>query len=122
PGCFARPARGGFHGRTDVSSFMFRPLPVFIGTRYTRARRRSRFVSFISLTSMLGLALGVIVMILVLSVMYGFDREMRERVLGMVPLASLETGQALSGWPALAERLQQHPEVLAVAPYTQMQG
>lgn len=101
---------------------MFRPLPVFIGTRYTRARRRSRFVSFISLTSMLGLALGVMVMILVLSVMNGFDREMRERVLGMVPHASLETGQALSEWPALAERLQQHPDVLAVAPYTQMQG
>lgn len=101
---------------------MFRPLPVFIGTRYTRARRRSRFVSFISLTSMLGLALGVMVMILVLSVMNGFDREMRERVLGMVPHASLETGQALADWPALAERLRQHPQVLAVAPYTQMQG
>jgi len=101
---------------------MFRPLAVFIGTRYTRARRRSRFVSFISLTSMLGLALGVMVMILVLSVMNGFDREMRERVLGMVPHASLETGQALADWPALAERLRQHPQVLAVAPYTQMQG
>jgi lipoprotein-releasing system permease protein len=122
PGCSARSERGGFHGRTDVFFFMFRPLAVFIGTRYTRARRRSRFVSFISLTSMLGLALGVMVMILVLSVMNGFDREMRERVLGMVPHASLEAGQALSDWPALAERLQQHPQVLAVAPYTQMQG
>lgn len=52
---------------------MFRPLFVFIGTRYTRAKRRNHFVSFISLTSMIGLALGVVVMIVVLSVMNGFD-------------------------------------------------
>lgn len=64
---------------------MFRPLFVFIGTRYTRAKRRNHFVSFISLTSMIGLALGVVVMIVVLSVMNGFDHEMRTRVLGMVP-------------------------------------
>ena len=101
---------------------MFRPLPFYIGTRYTRARRRSHFVSFISLTSMLGLALGVLVMILVLSVMNGFDHEMRTRVLGMVPHASLETGQALNDWPTLADQLAREPQVLAVAPYTQMQG
>ena len=63
---------------------MFRPLSIFIGARYTRAKRRNHFVSFISLTSMIGLALGVLVMIVVLSVMNGFDREMRTRVLGMV--------------------------------------
>lgn len=65
---------------------MFRPLFVFIGTRYTRAKRRNHFVSFISLTSMIGLALGVVVMIVVLSVMNGFDHEMRTRVLGMIPM------------------------------------
>jgi len=64
---------------------MFRPLFVFIGTRYTRAKRRNHFVSFISLTSMIGLALGVLVMILVLSVMNGFDHEMRTRVLAAWP-------------------------------------
>jgi lipoprotein-releasing system permease protein len=101
---------------------MFRPLSFYIGTRYTRARRRSHFVSFISLTSMLGLALGVLVMIVVLSVMNGFDHEMRHRVLGMVPHASLETGQALNDWPQLASQLDDQPQVLAVAPYTQMQG
>ena len=53
---------------------MFRPLPFFIGLRYTRAKRRNHFISFISLISMLGLTLGVLVMILVLSVMNGFDR------------------------------------------------
>ncbi|MEF9899814.1 MAG: lipoprotein-releasing ABC transporter permease subunit [Pseudomonas sp.] len=101
---------------------MFRPLFVFIGTRYTRAKRRNHFVSFISLTSMIGLALGVVVMIVVLSVMNGFDHEMRTRVLGMVPHATLETGQPISDWPALANQVKQNPQVVAVAPFTQMQG
>ena len=75
---------------------MFRPLFVFIGTRYTRAKRRNHFVSFISLTSMIGLALGVVVMIVVLSVMNGFDHEMRTRVLGMVPHATIEGDAPIS--------------------------
>src|SRR5690606_34668723 len=101
---------------------MFRPLFVFIGTRYTRAKRRNHFVSFISLTSMIGLALGVVVMIVVLSVMNGFDHEMRTRVLGMIPHATLESGQPVDDWPALAQQVKQNPRVLAVAPFTQMQG
>ena len=101
---------------------MFRPLFVFIGTRYTRAKRRNHFVSFISLTSIIGLALGVVVMIVVLSVMNGFDHEMRTRVLGMVPHATLESGEAISDWPSLAAKVRQNRQVLAVAPFTQMQG
>ncbi|WP_337056662.1 lipoprotein-releasing ABC transporter permease subunit [Pseudomonas sp. USHLN015] len=101
---------------------MFRPLPLFIGARYTRAKRRSYFVSFISLTSMIGLALGVLVMILVLSVMNGFDREMRERVLGMVPHATIESATPINDWQALAEKVRAHPGIAAVAPFTQMQG
>lgn len=101
---------------------MFRPLPLFIGARYTRARRRSHFVSFISLTSIIGLALGVLVMILVLSVMNGFDYEMRHRVLGMVPHVTLEAGQPLSDWQGLARQVESQPGVLASAPFTQMQG
>ncbi|PRA54258.1 MULTISPECIES: lipoprotein-releasing ABC transporter permease subunit [Pseudomonas] len=101
---------------------MFRPLFVFIGTRYTRAKRRNHFVSFISLTSMIGLALGVVVMIVVLSVMNGFDHEMRTRVLGMVPHATIESGDPISDWPSLAAKVKQNPQVLAVAPFTQMQG
>ncbi|WP_296268609.1 lipoprotein-releasing ABC transporter permease subunit [Pseudomonas sp. UBA6562] len=101
---------------------MFRPLFVFIGTRYTRAKRRNHFVSFISLTSMIGLALGVVVMIVVLSVMNGFDHEMRTRVLGMIPHATLESSQPIDNWPAVAERVKQNPQVLEVAPFTQMQG
>jgi lipoprotein-releasing system permease protein len=101
---------------------MFRPLSVFIGTRYTRAKRRNHFVSFISLTSMIGLALGVLVMILVLSVMNGFDHEMRNRVLGMVPHATLESFTPISDWRVIAQRALQNPQVLAVAPFTQIQG
>ncbi|KJJ64196.1 lipoprotein-releasing system transmembrane subunit LolC [Pseudomonas sp. Choline-3u-10] len=101
---------------------MFRPLSVYIGARYTRARRRSLFVSFISFTSMIGLALGVLVMIVVLSVMNGFDYEMRSRVLGMVPHATIESSIPIDDWPTLAERLAQHPQVAAVAPFIQMQG
>ncbi len=101
---------------------MFRPLFAFIGTRYTRAKRRNHFVSFISLTSMIGLALGVIVMIVVLSVMNGFDHEMRTRVLGMVPHATIESGEPISDWQALAAKVKGNPQVLAVAPFTQMQG
>ena len=101
---------------------MFRPLSVYIGARYTRAKRRSLFVSFISLTSMIGLALGVLVMIVVLSVMNGFDHEMRTRVLGMVPHATIESPVPVDDWQQLSERLSQHPQVVAVAPFIQMQG
>jgi lipoprotein-releasing system permease protein len=101
---------------------MFRPLFVFIGTRYTRAKRRNHFVSFISLTSMIGLALGVVVMIVVLSVMNGFDHEMRTRVLGMVPHATIESAKPIDDWQALAARVKQNKQVQAVAPFTQMQG
>lgn len=101
---------------------MFRPLSVYIGARYTRARRRTLFVSFISLTSITGLALGVLVMILVLSVMNGFDHEMRTRVLGMVPHATVQSPVPVDDWPALAKRIQAHPEVAAIAPFIQVQG
>lgn len=71
---------------------------------------------------MIGLALGVVVMIVVLSVMNGFDHEMRTRVLGMVPHATIESGEPISDWQSLAAKVQQNPQVVAVAPFTQMQG
>ncbi|MGK9064443.1 lipoprotein-releasing ABC transporter permease subunit [Stutzerimonas chloritidismutans] len=102
---------------------MFRPLSLFIGSRYTRAKRRNHFISFISLTSMIGLALGVLAMIMVLSVMNGFQREMSNRILGMVPHAVVTgAGQPLDDWRAIAERLDTHPQVLGAAPVTQLEG
>ncbi len=101
---------------------MFRPLALFIGMRYTRAKRRYHFISFISLTSMVGLALGVLVMILVLSVMNGFDRELRTRILGMVPHATVSSFTPLDDWQQTGDQVLQHPDVVAVAPFTQLQG
>ncbi|WP_110649214.1 lipoprotein-releasing ABC transporter permease subunit [Salinicola peritrichatus] len=97
-------------------------LPFLVGLRYVRAKRRNHFISFISLTSMLGLALGVAVLILVLSVMNGFDHELRTRVLGMVPHTRIEQQGGMQDWKALAERLGQHRDVIGVAPYVQQQG
>ena len=81
---------------------MFRPLSIFIGARYTRAKRRNHFISFISMTSMIGLGLGVLAMIVVLSVMNGFQREMSDRILGMVPHAMIVGTQPLGDWRPVA--------------------
>ena len=101
---------------------MFRPLSIFIGTRYTRAKRRNRFVSFISMTSMIGLALGVLAMIVVLSVMNGFQREMSNRILGMVPHATIVGVKPIDDWRPVAEAAMKNPEVTAAVPFTEMDG
>lgn len=102
---------------------MFRPLSVFIGTRYTRAKRRNHYISFISLTSMIGLALGVLAMIVVLSVMNGFQKEMRSRILGMVPHAVLQqTKGPLDDWQRVADVAKKNPQVVGAVPYTEMDG
>ncbi|NQD92701.1 lipoprotein-releasing system transmembrane subunit LolC, partial [Pseudomonas sp. CrR25] len=101
---------------------MFRPLSLFIGSRYTRAKRRNHFISFISLTSMIGLALGVLAMIVVLSVMNGFQKEMSSRILGMVPHASIAGEQPLDDWQAVAAAARQHPQVQAAVPFAELEG
>ncbi|WNW10863.1 lipoprotein-releasing ABC transporter permease subunit [Pseudomonas sp. DTU_2021_1001937_2_SI_NGA_ILE_001] len=101
---------------------MFRPLSIFIGARYTRAKRRKNFISFISMTSMIGLALGVLAMIVVLSVMNGFQREMSSRILGMVPHASILGAKPLDDWQKVADAARHNPEVVAAAPLTEMEG
>lgn len=97
-------------------------LPFLIGLRYVRAKRRNHFISFISLTSMLGLMLGVAVLILVLSVMNGFDHELRTRILGMVPHTKIESRTGMVEWEALAERLMARDRVIGAAPYVEQQG
>jgi len=101
---------------------MYRPLSIFIGTRYTRAKRRNQFISFISLTSMIGMGLGVLAMIVVLSVMNGLQDEMRTRILGMIPHATLSGAEPLQDWQQLAQQALKNPQVLAAAPYTEIQG
>lgn len=101
---------------------MFKPISLYIGLKYTRARRSNHFISFIALVSMIGLSLGVAVLITVLSVMNGFDRELKNRVLGMVPQATVASDQILTDWPQLAKQVAQHEHVVGVAPFTQLQG
>ncbi|WP_160241497.1 lipoprotein-releasing ABC transporter permease subunit [Acinetobacter indicus] len=101
---------------------MFKPISLYIGLRYTRARRSNHFISFIALVSMIGLTLGVAVLITVLSVMNGFDRELKNRVLGMIPQATVSSTQILTDWPELAKKVEQHEHVTGVAPFTQLQG
>ena len=98
-----------------------------IGLRYTRAQPRegggNRFVSFISMISLLGLALGIAALIVVLSVMNGFQTELRTRILGVVSHVQItgEGGQ-LANWPAVLERVKQHPRAVGAAPFVQEQG
>ncbi|NVK43606.1 MAG: lipoprotein-releasing ABC transporter permease subunit [Oceanospirillaceae bacterium] len=102
---------------------MFRPFSLYVGLRYTGAKRSNHFISFISLVSMLGLMLGVAALIVVLSVMNGFDRELKERILGMVPHATISGyGEPLQNWPELADRIAENPDVLGTAPYIQAQA
>jgi lipoprotein-releasing system permease protein len=101
---------------------MFRPLSIFIGTRYTRAKRRNHFISFISMTSMIGLALGVLAMIVVLSVMNGFQKEMSSRILGMVPHAVISGVKPLDDWQPAAQAALKDPQVTAAVPFTEMDG
>jgi len=97
---------------------MFRPLELYIGLRYTRAKRRNHFISFISLISIMGIALGVAALITVLSVMNGFEQELRTRILGMASHASISGyQQPLVDWQGSAQLAMQHPQVVGVAPY-----
>lgn len=102
---------------------MFRPLSIYIGARYTRAKRRNHFISFISMTSMLGVALGVAALITVLSVMNGFEKELRERILGMTSHAIVtELGGSLSNWQGLEKRIEGFPRIEESAPFVEGQA
>lgn len=100
-----------------------RPYELFIGLRYTRAKRRNHFISFISLISMLGMGLGVMALIVVLSVMNGFQTEIRDRMLGASPhLEVVADGGRMYDWPGILDRVARHPQVAAAAPYVAGQG
>ncbi len=101
---------------------MFQPFSFFIGLRYTKAKRRNNFISFISLVSMLGITLGVMALITVLSVMNGFEKEVRARILGMVShITIMEYDEPLHNWQKLAQQVRQNKHVLGVAPYSEGQ-
>jgi len=96
---------------------------LLIGLRYTRAKRRNHFISFISLTSMAGIALGVAALIVVLSVMNGFQKEVRARILGVASHIELRgAGAPLADWRSVAAEARRHPRVQAAAPFVNAQG
>ena len=101
---------------------MFQPYELFVGLRYTRAKRRNHFISFISLVSILGIMLGVTALITVTSVMNGFEKEMRERIVGASSHATVTgLGEPVSDWQQIAATATAHPEVTGAAPYVEGQ-
>ncbi len=102
---------------------MFKPIEFFIGLRYTRAKRRNHFISFISVISMLGIMLGVTALIVVLSVMNGFHKEVRERILGMASHATISgVNGELGDWREVMAQASRFPHVIGEAPYVEGQG
>ena len=96
---------------------------ILVGLRYTRAKRRNHFISFISAISMAGIALGVAALIVVLSVMNGFQKELRARILGVASHVQISgTNNRLSDWQAVVKHVVQDPRVKGAAPFVNAQG
>ncbi len=99
------------------------PFSLFVGLRYTRAKRRNHFISFISLISMIGIALGVMVLITVMSVMNGFERELRDRILGVSPHVLVQSfGEPLKNWEEIEQKVKQNPQIIGASPYIQSEA
>src|SRR5260221_6090813 len=102
---------------------MTAPYEIIIGTRHLRSTQRRGLLSFISIVSILGLALGVAVLIVVLSVMNGFERELRSRILSVTSHATLMgLGGPLPDWRAAQARAQAQARIIAAVPYLQGQA
>jgi len=102
---------------------MIRPFELFIGLRYIRAKRRTGFISFITATSVLGIIVGVWALISVLSVMNGFERELKDRILTVASHIRLsESGGWLKSWQEVSEKVSVHQDVVAQAPYILSHG
>ncbi|VUD68823.1 Lipoprotein-releasing system transmembrane protein LolE [Thalassocella blandensis] len=96
---------------------MFNTLPWYIGLRYIRAKRRNGFIAFVSLFAFFGMALGVFALIVVLSVMNGFDLELKKRILRVIPHGFITTAEPLKDWQGLSSQIQYQPNLLASAPF-----
>jgi len=102
---------------------MFHPLPLAIGLRYVRSRKRSYFVSFITWISLAGLALGVAALITILSIMNGFEDELRSRLVSLAAHATVTADDgARVDWPAVVERIREIPQVTGAAPYDEVEA
>ncbi len=102
---------------------MFKPFSLFIGLRYVKAKRRNHYISGISLISILCFAIGVAALIAVLSVMNGFDEQIRNRIFSMAPQATISTfSNVLPDWPVVASNLQSEQHIQSMAPFITGQG
>jgi lipoprotein-releasing system permease protein len=102
---------------------MFRPLELFIGLRYTRAKRRNQFISFISTVSIICISISVIALITVMSVMNGFDYQMKSRILGAISHATVSgVGDSVQNWPQALKVAESNPHVLGAAPYVETEA
>ena len=102
---------------------MFKPIPVAIGLRYLRAKRRNGFISFISLASILGIAIGVAALITTLAVMSGFQREIRDRMLQMAAHATVSAdGDVMDNWRQAVTEAGRDPRIAGAAPYIETQA
>ncbi|ELV8623963.1 lipoprotein-releasing ABC transporter permease subunit LolE [Vibrio cidicii] len=102
---------------------MFSSLPLMIGRRFSKAKQRNKMVSFISLSSTIGIAVGVAVIIIGLSAMNGFERELQSRVLSVIPHAELEGVRGpVADWRKVVSQVTTHPKVMAAAPYVKFTG
>ncbi|KGK10854.1 lipoprotein-releasing ABC transporter permease subunit LolE [Vibrio navarrensis] len=102
---------------------MFSSLALMIGRRFSKAKQRNKMVSFISLSSTIGIAVGVAVIIIGLSAMNGFERELQSRVLSVIPHAELEGVRGpVADWRKVISQVTAHPNVVAAAPYVKFTG
>ncbi|MFK2899171.1 lipoprotein-releasing ABC transporter permease subunit [Dyella jejuensis] len=103
---------------------MFRPLELFIGLRYTRAKRRNQFISFISTVSIICITISVMALITVMSVMNGFDDQLRSRILGAISDATVAglPGESVQDWPYAMKMVQANAHVKGAAPYVEIQS
>jgi lipoprotein-releasing system permease protein len=102
---------------------VLKPLSVFIGLRYVRSRQSKSFSSFISASSTIGIALGVMVLIVVLSAMNGFEKALANNLLSIVPHGEIvAVNEPIEHWPENVSHVQEHPNVIAAAPFIKTQG
>ena len=109
--------------KPDYHLYFVQPYELLVGLRYTRAKRRNHFISFISMASMIGIAIGVMALIVVLSVMNGFQKELRVRILGVASHVQIGGFDGrLRDWEVVARQVRANPDVVAAAPYVSAQG
>jgi lipoprotein-releasing system permease protein len=107
---------------SSKSQGLFDSVSVLLGLRYTLARQRSRSVAFISRVAMIGIVLGVSLLIVVLSVMNGFDKELRERILRIMPQVTLYHAKGVEDWQDMRSQVLAHENIVGVSPFIELQG